>query len=83
MVRAIEGTYRDGKVELPTRPAINENSRVVVLFSESPGAVIGKVTGAERERLLEQMFAEMDMGFRLGGRPYARREDLYDRVNRW
>lgn len=85
MVRAVEGTFKDGKLELPELGAtLRDGARVIVwLIDETAIEPAGDMDSAERERLMQEMFAEMDLGLRMGGRPYARREDLYDRLNRW
>ena len=82
MVRAIEGNYRNGKIELARDAKALEGEPVVVLFPDSPEAAVRKVSGDERQLLLRRMFEEMDMGLDLGGKPYARREDVYDRIHR-
>jgi hypothetical protein len=77
MVRTIEGTYRDGKVELSETPADVQESRVLVIFWP------GEVDASEREAVLARVLERAEEGFDLGGPPYPKREELYDRVNRW
>jgi hypothetical protein len=39
MLKAVEGIYRDGKVELLETPGNLEEARVIVTFLPSPGSV--------------------------------------------
>ena len=80
----VEGFYKDGKVELTERPAhIDEAARVLVTFLPAAGArqevPIDESRG--RERLRQEAFAQMREGIHLGGPPYPRREELYDRFD--
>jgi hypothetical protein len=84
----VEGIYRDGKVELtealPYAPA---HARVLVTFLPANGAQAQAVTttpddAATREALRQQAFARMEKGIPLGGPPYPKREELYDRFKR-
>lgn len=86
----ITGVYRDGKVELSQRPeGLGENASVLVTFLPANGASEPEpaVQAADAEvaarcaagRQLLEMLRE---GIDLGGPPYPRREELYDRVNR-
>ena len=43
-------------------------------------AVTGEIE--DRETLRQQAFAHMKAGIHLGGRPYPKREELYDRFDR-
>jgi hypothetical protein len=86
----ITGVYRDGKVELSQRPeGLGENASVLVTFlpeTAGIGPVPGAQTGdaeAEARRAAGKRLLEMSRkGIDLGGPPYPRREELYDRVNR-
>jgi hypothetical protein len=74
----VEGTYKDGKVELSERPAgAGDPARVLVTFLPAevgpPGAT------DDREELRRRAFARMKQGVRLGGPPYPKRADLHDR----
>jgi hypothetical protein len=40
------------------------------------------VEGQQRETLRQQAFARMKEGIHLGGPPYPKREELYDRFDR-
>ncbi len=92
MSRTIEGTYHGGKIDLPEVPEGIEHARVLVTFlDEQPSvestagseAVLTKVddvpqSGPERDALVEEILAEMEEGFDLGGRPYPTREEIYN-----
>lgn len=77
----VEGIYRNGKLELVEEPVGVDEARVVVVFL--PGSRVGQSLDArdeaERESLRQAAFADMARGIDLGGPPYPRREDLYDR----
>jgi hypothetical protein len=81
----VEGIYKDGAVELSERPAhVEEAVRVLVTFLPS-GSSPEKPTlskGQDRETLRQQAFARMREGIHLGGPPYPKREELYDRLER-
>ncbi len=81
----IEGIYKDGKVELAERPdRVDEAARVLVTFLPANSSLEEKtiVEGQSRETLRQQAFARMKKGFHLGGPPYPKREELYDRLDR-
>jgi hypothetical protein len=86
----ITGVYRDDKVELSQRPeGLGGHATVLVKFlpenagdEPEPAVQAADAEAAARraagKRLLEMLKKDMD----LGGPPYPKREDLYDRVNR-
>jgi hypothetical protein len=83
----VEGMYRDGKVELAETPEdVSEATRVLVTFLPANGAqaAVERLDAAEkaksREELLARIFARMEAALDLGGPPYPRREELYDRL---
>ncbi len=81
----VEGIYKDGKVELAERPdRVDETSRVLVTFlppnEPREKAIVGE--SQAREALRQQAFARMKEGIHLGGPPYPKREELYDRFDR-
>jgi hypothetical protein len=83
----VEGVYRDGKVELAETPAGVEEARVMVVFlpAEGAGKAEASPTEAEaaRRAASERLLARMRKGYHLGGgRPYEKREELYDRLER-
>jgi len=81
----VEGIYRDGKVELTERPDhVDEAVRVLVTFLPPNGSreKTVMVEGQHRETLRQQAFARMKEGIHLGGPPYPKREELYDRFDR-
>jgi phosphoribosylformimino-5-aminoimidazole carboxamide ribonucleotide (ProFAR) isomerase len=80
MVRAIEGVYRNGKVELNETPQNISESRVFVLFVADKNA--SETDEQRRKQAVESLIAEMDKGVHLGGGPYLKREELYDRGSR-
>jgi len=81
----VEGIYKDGKVELTERPDhVEEAARVLVTFL-APNGSREKTLMAEsqhHETLRQQAFARMKEGIHLGGPPYPKREELYDRFDR-
>jgi hypothetical protein len=84
----VEGVYRDGKIELTETPVnAPSHARVIVTFLPANGAQAQTETAAPedaetREALRQQAFARMEKGIPLGGPPYPKREELYDRFNR-
>jgi hypothetical protein len=81
----VEGIYKDGKVELTERPErVYEAARVLVTFLPSGLPRDEHVTGEDhdRETLRQQAFARMKEGLHLGGPPYPKREEFYDRFER-
>jgi hypothetical protein len=85
----IEGVYRDGKVELSERPPESATEvPVLVTFlparsggeNESPSSPADAARA--RREAGERLIAMFEKGTDLGGPPYPRREDLYDRVDR-
>ena len=81
----MEGVYQDGKVELAERPdRVYEAARVLVTFLPLGLPRDEHVTGEnhDRETPRQQAFVRMKEGFRLGGPPYPKREELYDRFDR-
>lgn len=87
----ILGIYRDGKVELAERPeGLAESAPVLVTFVPegtridltTPAPSADEAKAARRtagERLLKMLREGLD----LGGPPYPRREELYDRHERF
>ena len=81
----VEGIYKDGRVELVERPdRVDQAVRVLVTFLPPDGSREKTmiVEGQHRESLRRQAFARMKEGIHLGGQPYPRREELYDRFDR-
>jgi hypothetical protein len=81
----VHGIYKDGKIELIEQPDhVDEAARVLVTFLPAHGSVelttLGE--GREREALRQSAFARMKEGIHLGGPPYPKREELYDRSDR-
>jgi hypothetical protein len=81
----VEGIYKNGKVELTERPTqVDDAARVLVTFlpvRNSRETLLGEHL-QEHETLRQQAFAQMKEGIHLGGPPYPRREELYDRFGR-
>ncbi len=82
----IEGTYKDGQIQLAERPHLPEaEARVLVTFL--PGGRPGPTSTSaikvdhNREALRQRAFARMEEGLHLGGSPYPRREELHDRFD--
>jgi hypothetical protein len=81
----VEGTYKDGRIELTESPSgIGGETRVLVTFlaPEGAGAKPAFEATEDRETLRKQAFAQMKEGFHLGGPPYPKREELYDRYDK-
>jgi hypothetical protein len=86
----ITGTYRDGKVELSHRPeGLGENASVLVTFlpvdeatEPEPAIHLADPEAAARRAAGKQLLEMFKEGIDLGGPPYPKREELYDRVNR-
>jgi hypothetical protein len=80
----VEGVYRNGKLELAEEPVGVEEARVLVVFLPAKEAEAARRAPAvtAREALRQAAFADMERGIDLGGPPYPRREDLYDRFRR-
>jgi hypothetical protein len=72
MLTTVEGIYREGRVELAERPQGIEEAKVLVTF-------LPEDVATDRESLRQRAFARMKAGISLGGAPYPRREELYDR----
>ena len=81
----IEGTYRDGRIELTEHPDwLGEETPVLVTFlsGRSSGAAPKVETDHDREALRQRAFARMEEGLHLGGPPYPRREEIHDRFDK-
>jgi len=81
----VEGIYKDGKVELTEFPDhVDEAARVLVTFLPGNGSreKTMMVEDQHRETLRQRAFARMKEGIHLGGPPYPKREELYDRLDR-
>jgi hypothetical protein len=81
----VEGIYKDGKVELFERPDhVEEAARVLVTYLPPNGSAekAMMVENQDRETLRQRAFARMKEGIHLGGPPYPKRQDLYDRLDR-
>lgn len=74
----VKGIYRNGKIELSETPSeVGESAEVIVTF-------IGvQASEQERKAAIERVVEDMREGLSLGGAPYPKREDLYDRVKRY
>jgi hypothetical protein len=86
----IKGVYRDGKVELSERPPeLDAEVPVLVTFLPArPAAEKGPSpsppdAARARREAGERLIAMFEKGIDLGGPPYPRREELYDRVDRF
>jgi len=75
MLTTVEGLYENGRVELAEQPLGVERAKVYVTFlvdaSEAP-----KSAPADA---LEPWLAFLREGLALGGPPYPKRDELYDR----
>ena len=75
VLTAVEGIYEDGEIELLERPEGLQRARVIVTFLPSPPAEPSR----EREEARNRMLNRMREGVDLGGPPYPKREELYER----
>jgi hypothetical protein len=82
----VEGTYRNGQIELAEAPdGVGDGARVLVTFLPGESEDERPRTGEEetREAILARIFEGMERGIDLGGPPYPKREELYDRLRRF
>ena len=68
----VEGFYENGHVELAGQPAGLKRAKVYVTFIEEPA-------GNVRRGGVAQWLEFLREGIALGGPPYGKRDDLYDR----
>ncbi len=73
VLTAVEGIYRDGEVELMERPEGLREARVIVTFLPPTP------TEPSREEARSRLLSRMRNGIPLGGPPYPKREEIYDR----
>jgi len=81
----VDGIYEDGKIQLLETPAgIPHGARVRVTLADPNVPIVesGLAGNAEREALRQRAFARMKTGLHLGGPPYPKRDELYDRFDR-
>jgi hypothetical protein len=84
----VKGIYKDGKVELVEQPVgIGDPARVLVTFLTANEPSDRSRVGADAEALTrnercQRAFAQMEQGLHLGGPPYPKRDELYDRFDR-
>ena len=78
-VLTVEGTYREGKVELAETPDGIREARVLVTFLPE------QETGARNKEALRQRFlARLRRGVDFGTQPLPTREELYaERIDRF
>jgi hypothetical protein len=83
---AIEGLYKDGRVELQETPTEVTEARVMVVFlppEALPEAQTVSPDEEQRRAAAARVIERMKKGYHLGGeRPYQKREELYDRFDR-
>ncbi|MDB5352498.1 MAG: hypothetical protein JWN86_3745 [Planctomycetota bacterium] len=80
----VEGIYKDGRVELTERPeGVTEGARAEVRFLPDENTVTPTALGSgeSREELRRRAFERMEKGIPLGGPPYPKRDELYDRFD--
>ena len=75
VLTAVEGIYEDGEVELLERPEGLQRARVIVTFLLPPSSEPSR----EREEARNRMLNRMREGIALGGPPYPKREEIYER----
>jgi hypothetical protein len=83
-VLTVEGIFKNGKVELSEIPAgVGDAVPVLVTFlPATKQETRSTATAPEREALRRAAFARMKKGISLGGPPYPKREELYDRFSK-
>jgi hypothetical protein len=79
---AVEGLYKNGKVELIETPPGVEEARVIVVFLPAEAAGKAETQATARRAAGERLLVRIKKGYHLGGRPYEKREELYDRLER-
>jgi hypothetical protein len=80
----LEGVYKNGQVELTEQPDLpGKTARVLVTFLPQNEPVVTPPADEceDRETLRRKAFARMKTGIHVGGPPYPRREELYDRFD--
>jgi hypothetical protein len=85
METVMEGTYKDGIVELdetPTDWPLPGRVQVIYQPGESVGSRTAEPSPEEREAAIKRMIETMRKGFGLCGPPYPKRAELYHRVGR-
>jgi hypothetical protein len=75
MLTTVEGLYENGCVELAERPPGVDRAKVYVTFVVDRS---GSAKGAQGDAV-DAWLAFLHEGLALGGPPYPKREDLYDR----
>ena len=73
VLKAVEGIYKDGEVELLERPEELREARVIVTFLPATPSELS------REEAQARVLSRMRAGIPLGGPPYPTREEIYDR----
>lgn len=76
VLTAVEGIYKDGEVELSERPEGLAEARVIVTFLPLIPAE------ASPEEARNRLLSRMRAGIPLGGPPYPRREEIYEKDRR-
>jgi len=75
VLTAVEGIYEDGEIELLERPEGLQRARVIVTFLPP----LPSEPSREREEARNRMLNQMREGVDLGGPPYPKREEIYER----
>ena len=80
MLTAVEGVYRQGKVELSEAPTGIEESSVLVIFlqREAGDRAVSRAQVEPTDVLLKRIQQRMEQGIPLGGPPYPTREEIYE-----
>lgn len=79
---AVEGFYKNGKIELTEAPTGIHEAPVMVVFLSRNGQSATAEDPDSREARRQRAFAQMREGIDLGGPPYPKRQELYDRFDR-
>ena len=87
MLQAVEGIYRNGKIELLEEPSAVEGMRVIVTFLDKPAGSVGPVAGANSPIDLESRGISIEQAADLRSRLQAFAEgwnspemDVYDEL---
>jgi hypothetical protein len=84
----VEGVYEHGKVELAETPTdAPTRARVLVTFlplnGEQESELDPRQGEGQRKQAAQRLLSRLEQGIDFGGPPYPKREELYDRWERF